>query len=283
MGAAIRAAFPQFAVSDDDRAFLDLWGGYLRPEACVETQLRLAELRHRADFRRGVTVESIRSSKTGVTLTAEDGEMLRGRSRAHHGRRLAAALPARRAATAVHRHASGAELVRDQEPRGALFAGKLSGVHLGRQRPQAAESRRRPKAVVYGFPLAGGADGGLKVTHEEVGPDHRSRSCAAQRHCGGDRPHLYDLCAALPAGPRSALHSDGDLPLHQCRGRALRHRHASRTAARHLRLGLLGPWLQAFGRGRGSAGRADSPGHAPSHVNLAPFTLKRLEAFLAKT
>ena len=70
---AIRAAYPQFAVADTDRAFLDLWGGYLRPEACVAAALRLAE-RRKADIRRGVTVTALRSSKTGATIVAENGE-----------------------------------------------------------------------------------------------------------------------------------------------------------------------------------------------------------------
>jgi hypothetical protein len=61
---------------------------------------------------------------------------------------------------------------------------KLSGVHLGRQRTQAANVRRKPKAVVYGFPLVGGANGGLKVAHEEVGrtsdPDRVPRKVTAE-------------------------------------------------------------------------------------------------------
>ena len=183
-GAAIRAAFPQFAVSDDDRAFLDLWGGYLRPEACVETQLRLAELRHRASVRRGVTIKSIRSSKTGVSLTAEDGEVFEAdRVLITAGAWLPRFLPAalRRRSPSRVRCCIWFEIRRHAE---RFRSGKLSGVHLGRQRPQAAEPSpsRRPSSMASRSWAA--PNGGLKVTHEEVGritdPDHVPRNVTAE-------------------------------------------------------------------------------------------------------
>ena len=39
----IRKRYPQFRVADEDTAYFEPGGGYLRPEACVEQQLQLAE------------------------------------------------------------------------------------------------------------------------------------------------------------------------------------------------------------------------------------------------
>src|ERR1700686_3453912 len=41
----IRRRFPQFKVADDEVAYLERDAGFLCPEACVRTQLRLAERR----------------------------------------------------------------------------------------------------------------------------------------------------------------------------------------------------------------------------------------------
>ena len=145
-GAEIRAAFPQFAVSDDDRAFLDLWGGYLRPEACVGAQLRLAEQRHGATLRRGVTIKSMRSSKTGATLTAEDGEVFEAdRVLVTAGAWLPRFLPAalRRRFTVTRQVLHWFEIERNVE---RFSRGELSGVHLGRERAQAAEPSRQAES-----------------------------------------------------------------------------------------------------------------------------------------
>ena len=281
-GAAIRAAFPQFAVSDDDRAFLDLWGGYLRPEACVETQLRLAEMRHRADFRRGVTIESIRSSKAGVTLTAEDGEVFEAdRVLITAGAWLPRFLPAalRRRFTVTRQVLHWFEIKRHAE----RFSPENCPVFIwdvsGRKLPNV---RRKPKAVVYGFPLAGGANGGLKVTHEEVGrttdPDHVPRKVTAEEidhtYTTYVQPFLPDL------GPR-CIRSATCLYTSVAGGRFVIDTHPEQPRVTFASACSGHGFKHSAAVGEALAQKL--AGTSPSYISLAPFTLKRLEAFLAKT
>ena len=72
--AEIRRRHPQFRVGDGDTAYFEPGGGYLRPEACVETQLRLAgELG--ATLRLGERVEALRQAPDGshVEITTTTG------------------------------------------------------------------------------------------------------------------------------------------------------------------------------------------------------------------
>src|SRR5690349_7234064 len=50
--AAIRRRFPRFAVRDNEVGYYEPGAGYLRPEACIAAQLRLAE-DHGAELHRG--------------------------------------------------------------------------------------------------------------------------------------------------------------------------------------------------------------------------------------
>ena len=280
-GAEIRAAFPQFAVSDDDRGFLDLWGGYLRPEACVGAQLRLAEQRHGATLRRGVTIKSVRSSKTGATLTAEDGEVFEAeRVLVTAGAWLPRFLPAalRRRFTVTRQVLHWFEIERNVERFSAencpVFIWDVSGRKLPNQ-------RGKPKAVVYGFPLVGGAGGGLKVAHEEVGPvtdpDHVPRDVTVAEidhaYTTYVRPFLPDLgprcirsatCLYTSvAGGRFVIDTHPDQPrvlfASACSGHGFKHSAAV-----------------------GEALAQKLAGASPTHVSLAPFTIKRLKAFLAR-
>ena len=280
-GAAIRAAFPQFAVSDDDHAFLDLWGGYLRPEACVETQLRLAALRHRASVRRGVTIESVRSSKAGVKLTAEDGEVFEAdRVLITAGAWLPRFLPAalRRRFTVTRQVLHWFEIKSHAE----RFSPENCPVFIWDVSSRKLPNARKPKAVVYGFPLVGGANGGLKVTHEEVGrttdPDRVPRKVSAEEidhtYSTYVRPFLPDLGARCVrsatclytnvAGGRFVIDTHPEQPrvmfASACSGHGFKHSAAV-----------------------GEALAERLAGTSPSHVSLAPFTLKRLEAFLEKS
>ncbi|MBA1245496.1 N-methyl-L-tryptophan oxidase [Pseudomonas japonica] len=69
--AQIRQRFPQFAqVRDDAIGYFEPEGGFLRPERCIEVQLRLAE-QHGATLYKGETVTGIRSDGQGVTVTTD--------------------------------------------------------------------------------------------------------------------------------------------------------------------------------------------------------------------
>ena len=69
----IRRRFPQFDVRDNEVGYYEPDAGYLRPEACVEAQLRLAA-RHGAALRTGERVESFREAAGGVTVLTDRGE-----------------------------------------------------------------------------------------------------------------------------------------------------------------------------------------------------------------
>jgi sarcosine oxidase len=280
-GAALRAAYPQFAVSDDDRGFLDLWGGYLRPEAVVETQLRLAEQRHRASLRRGVTIASIRSSKTGVILTAEDGEMFEAdRVLITAGPWLPRFLPAPlRRHFVVTRQALHWFEIKSHADR---FAPENCPVFIwdvtGRKLPG---MRRAPKAVVYGFPLAGGVGGGLKVTHEEVGPrtdpDRVNRIVTAEEIDHTYRTYVQSFLPDL--GPR-CIRSATCLYTSVAGGRFVIDNHPEQPRVMFASACSGHGFKHSAAVGEALAERL--AGARPSHVSLAPFTLKRLEAFLEK-
>lgn len=70
-GQAIRLNFPQFVVRDDDRAFLDEWGGFLYPEACIREQLKLA-VNCGAKLKTG-TRATFKASSSGVRVRCDNG------------------------------------------------------------------------------------------------------------------------------------------------------------------------------------------------------------------
>ncbi len=67
----IRQRFPQFAnVADNAIGYYEPEGGFVRPERCIDVQLRLAE-QHGATLYKGETVTDIRSDAHGVTVTTD--------------------------------------------------------------------------------------------------------------------------------------------------------------------------------------------------------------------
>ncbi len=69
--AQIRQRFPQFAqVADNAIGYYEPGGGFVRPERCIEVQLRLAE-QLGATLYKGETVTDIRSDEHGVTVTTD--------------------------------------------------------------------------------------------------------------------------------------------------------------------------------------------------------------------
>lgn len=67
--------FPQFALRGDELAYYEPGGGYLVPEACVATQLRLAR-QHGAQWRAGVTVRAASQHSGGARLVLHDGRVI---------------------------------------------------------------------------------------------------------------------------------------------------------------------------------------------------------------
>jgi len=69
--AQIRQRFPQFAqVRDDAIGYFEPGGGFVRPERCIDVQLKLAE-QHGATLYKGETVTAITSDAQGVTVTTD--------------------------------------------------------------------------------------------------------------------------------------------------------------------------------------------------------------------
>jgi len=65
----IRQRFPQFAnVHDSAMGYFEPGGGFVRPERCIDVQLKLAE-QHGATLYKGETVTAISSNEEGVTVT----------------------------------------------------------------------------------------------------------------------------------------------------------------------------------------------------------------------
>lgn len=71
-GAELRARYPQFAVADDDVAFLDARGGFVRPEACVAAHIAVAK-RNGAKVLVNTKVTGF-SASSGVRVMCADGQ-----------------------------------------------------------------------------------------------------------------------------------------------------------------------------------------------------------------
>lgn len=279
-GAEIRAAYPQFAAADSDTALLDRWGGYLRPEACVETQLRLAQDWH-ANLRRGVTVASIRSSKLGVTITADDGEVFEAdRALITAGAWLPRFLPrVLRSRFRVTRQALNWFEIKTNAERFTpencpVFIWDVSGRKI-------AGSRRRPKAVMYGFPLGGAAANGLKVTHEEFGPvvdpDHVPRRVTRAEIDHTFKTYVKPFMPDL--GPRS-LRTETCLYTNVANGRFVIDRHPDQPRVMFASACSGHGFKHSAAVGEALAQMLQ--GERPAHVDLKPFTIKKLEAQFAK-
>jgi sarcosine oxidase len=204
LGKEIRDRFPQFAVEANDRGFLDLWGGFLRPEECIATQLRLAT-KHKATIRLNAKVTAIRNSKTGVAVAVESGEEFEGaRLLIAAGPWLPTFLPGPlRSRFVVTRQVLHWFEVKSHPERFSVkncpvFIWDLNGRKL-------SHTEQMPKAMIYGFPSTDSGTEGLKVTHEEIGsvttPDDVSREVKPN-----EISELYDtyIKAFMPdVGPRS--------------------------------------------------------------------------------
>ena len=153
---AMRARFPQFAVRDDEVGYHEPEAGFLRPEACIAAQLRLAR-RHGATLRTHEPATAI--SQSGGLVRVETAT---GRYEARHAIVCAGAwvrdfLPARVASRftltrqVLHWFDVAGDFPRHAPPAFPVFIWEL-------------QERRN---VIYGFPAIDGPAGGLKVATEQ--------------------------------------------------------------------------------------------------------------------
>lgn len=76
--AEVRGRFPQFAIRDNELAYYEPEAGFLRPEACVSTQLALAA-RHGAQLRTHERVLRFDERPSGVAIETDKGNYLAAR------------------------------------------------------------------------------------------------------------------------------------------------------------------------------------------------------------
>ena len=75
----IENRFPQFRAANDEVGYFEPGAGFVRPEACVETQLELATAMG-ADIHTGEMVLKVETSGDGVSVTTDRGSYSAGRA-----------------------------------------------------------------------------------------------------------------------------------------------------------------------------------------------------------
>ena len=188
--AAIRARFPCFIVRDGERGYFEREAGYLRPEACVAAQLRLAE-EHGAALHRNERVTGIEARAGGVRVHTD-----RGHHDAPHAIIAAGPWVRELVPEEISRHLTVTRQALfwfDVKPPAARFTPPEFPVWIW-------ELQERSEAL-YGFPAIDGPHGGVKVATEqyakattphevdrEVGEAEKSRI-----HAHLVAPHLRDV------------------------------------------------------------------------------------------
>lgn len=186
--AEIRRRFPQFRVRDDERAYYEPGAGFLRPEACVDAQLTLAE-RHGAELHRGERALSYRRDGESIELTTDGNSYSADRLIVSAGPWLPELIDERyRHLFAIRRQVLhwfdvGEAGERFAPGRFPVFIWQFSGDEPG----------------CYGFPAVDGAGGGIKIATEQyettTTPDAVERSVS-----DAETAAMYARCV----GPRLA-------------------------------------------------------------------------------
>lgn len=170
--AEIRRRFPQFAVADDEVGYYEPAAGFLRPEACIDAQLKLAR-RHGAVLKTGAVLESLNVLDSHVQVMAGGEGFEAERLVMCMGAWLPEWLPPREAALFTVRRQVLYWFDTDQP---ALFEPGPCPVFIW-ELP--VEDR-----VIYGFPAVDGPRGGVKIATEQQGvatnPRDVERTVSAQ-------------------------------------------------------------------------------------------------------
>ena len=170
----IQTEFPQFGINGNEVGYFEEQAGFLRPEACVATQLTFAE-NLGAIVRRNERVLSIEQTGTGVRVITNIGTYSADKAVVTAGpwvNEIAPNIPD--ALFTVSRqvlHWFDASSVYDQYKPGSF---PIFIWNFGRWRDD----------YIYGFPAVGGRDGGLKVATEDhsatVSPDDVERDVSTE-------------------------------------------------------------------------------------------------------
>ncbi len=165
---AIRRRFPQFNVSDDERAYYEPSAGFVRPERCVAAHLACAE-RRGATLHRNERALAFEAAASGVRVTTDRDVYSAAWLVLSAGPWLGELLdPAIARHFAIYRQALfwfeiEAPPERFEPDRFPIFIWELTG----------------RKQSVYGFPAIDGASGGVKVATEQF--DEATTPGAARR------------------------------------------------------------------------------------------------------
>ena len=198
-GKEFRRRFPAFNVQDGDTVYFDRVGGFLRPEACVETQLRLAKekgaeihfneqalsFEEKSDR---VLVKTASGEYSAKTLILAAGPWLPGLI----DTKLMPGLKVTRQIVCWYRVKDGARFEDFQPQRFPVFVWQVPA-----------------EQISYGFPALGGPEDGVKISTEQydvaVDPDSMERTVSV-----AEQAALYDEYVGpyFPGLDRNCVRSD---------------------------------------------------------------------------
>jgi len=171
---AIARRYPQFRTTEREVGYFEPGAGFLRPEACVETQLAEARRLGAAIFT-SETVEELSHGLGSVRVTTDKASYSAGKVILTAGPWITKFLSAEFA------------------PHFSVYRQTLCWFALGRNEARYTPEHfpvfiwitgNRAQDMLYGFPAIDGADGGIKVATERyeatVDPDRVSRDVSAE-------------------------------------------------------------------------------------------------------
>jgi sarcosine oxidase len=169
-GKEFRKRSPAFNVKDDDAVYFDRVGGFLRPEVCVETQLKLAK-EHSAEIHLNEQAISFEETNGAVRVKTAAGEYSASTLILAAGpwlfelidTKLMPGLKVTRQVVCWFRVKDAARFEEFQPERFPVFVWQVPAAQIS-----------------YGFPALGGPEDGVKISTEqydvEVNPDTMERT-----------------------------------------------------------------------------------------------------------
>ena len=167
--AEIRSRFPQFRLEQQETAYYEPGAGFLRPEACIETQLALAA-KLGAQIYTGETVLQIEASAASVDVATDRNRYSAAQVIVSSGPWIARLLPP--------------PVGRQLQVYRQVMSWFALACHPERYTPEHFPvfiwiTGEQPSDMMYGFPAIDGSESGIKVATERyeatVDPDHVER------------------------------------------------------------------------------------------------------------
>ena len=181
----IRRRYPQFKLSGDELGYFEPGAGFLRPEACIETQLALAR-QHGAEVFASETVLDVGEQHGAVEVRTERAKYSAARVIVTAGPWMQKLL--------------GKEYARYFR----IYRQVMRWFALAKNSEQYSTTRfpvfiwivgNRPRDMLYGFPAVDGPQGGVKIATEQyeatVDPDAVKRTVSNE-----ETTAMYEECIA---------------------------------------------------------------------------------------